>query len=83
MLKQNKKPKWLCDEALFEAETEIKYEGYIKRHLTQLKNELKNESQPININFNYSYLLISRKSVLDDNYKIIKEKVFQDFEKIK
>ena len=53
LLKQNKKPRWLCDEALFEAETEIKYEGYIKRHLTQLKNELKNEAQPININFNY------------------------------
>jgi len=49
-----KKPDWLYLEALFEAETEIKYEGYIKRHLTQLKNELKNESQPIDVCFNYS-----------------------------
>ena len=49
-----KRPDWLYLEALFEAETEIKYEGYIKRHLTQLKNELKNESQPIDVCFNYS-----------------------------
>ena len=48
------KPNWLYFEALFEAETEIKYEGYIKRHLTQLKNELKNESQPIALRFNYN-----------------------------
>ena len=48
------KPDWLYFEALFEAETEIKYEGYIKRHLTQLKNELKNESQPIALRFNYN-----------------------------
>ena len=48
------KPAWLYLEALFEAETEIKYEGYIKRHLTQLKNELKNESQPIALRFNYN-----------------------------
>ena len=47
------KPNWLYLEALFEAETEIKYKGYIKRHLTQLKNELKNESQPIALHFNY------------------------------
>ena len=51
---RNNKPDWLYNEALFEAETEIKYEGYIKRHLTQLKNELKNESQPISIHFDYN-----------------------------
>ena len=49
----------------------------------RLKNIMNDAVKSININFNYSYLLISRKSVLDDNYKIIKEKVFQDFEKIK
>ena len=48
------KPSWLYFEALFEAETEIKYEGYIKRHLTQLKNELKKESQPIALRVNYN-----------------------------
>ena len=52
----------------------------IKRRLRNIMNDA---VKSININFNYSYLLISRKSVLDDNYKIIKEKVFQDFEKIK
>ena len=49
----------------------------------RLKNIMNDAVKSININFNYSYLLISRKPVLDDNYKIIKEKVFQDFEKIK
>ena len=49
----------------------------------RLKNIMNDAVKSININFSYSYLLISRKSVLDDNYKIIKEKVFQDFEKIK
>ena len=49
----------------------------------RLKNIMNDAVKSININFGYSYLLISRKSVLDDNYKIIKEKVFQDFEKIK
>ena len=49
----------------------------------RLKNIMNDAVKSININFKYSYLLISRKSVLDDNYKIIKEKVFQDFEKIK
>ena len=52
----------------------------IKRRLRNIMNDA---VKSININFNYSYLLISRKSVLDDNYKIIKEKVFKDFEKIK
>ena len=49
----------------------------------RLKNIMNDAVKSININFNYSYLLISRKSVLEDKYKIIKEKVFQDFEKIK
>ena len=49
----------------------------------RLKNIMNDAVKSININFNYSYLLIMRKSVLDDNYKIIREKVFQDFEKIK
>jgi ribonuclease P protein component len=37
----------------------------------------------IKINFNYSYLLIARKTVLEDAYKEIKEKIFLDFGKIK
>ena len=35
------------------------------------------------INLNYSYLLIARKTVLDDEYNFIKEKIFKEFEKIK
>ena len=49
----------------------------------RLKNIMTDALKSININFNYSYLLISRNSVLHENYKIITEKVFQDFEKIK
>ena len=37
----------------------------------------------IKINLNYSYLLIARKTVLDDEYKFIKVKIFREFEKIK
>ena len=52
----------------------------IKRRLRNIMNDaIKN----IKINFNYSYLLIARKTVLEDAYKEIKEKIFLDFEKIK
>ena len=37
----------------------------------------------IKINFNYSYLLIARKAVLEENYKDIKEKIILDFKKVK
>ena len=65
--------------------TQKKLGNAVKRNKIKrrLKNIMNDAVKSININFNYSYLLISRKSVLDDNYKIIKEKVFQDFEKIK
>ncbi len=65
--------------------TKKKIGNAVKRNKIKrrLKNIMNDAVKSININFNYSYLLISRKSVLDDNYKIIKEKVFQDFEKIK
>ena len=52
----------------------------IKRRLKNIMNDgVKN----IKINFNYSYLLIARKTVLEDTYKKIKEKIFLDFKKIK
>ena len=37
----------------------------------------------ISINFNYSILVIAKSSMLNNEYKIIKETLFQDFEKIK
>ena len=52
----------------------------IKRRLRNIMNDA---VKSININFNYSYLLIARKTVLEDNYKEIKEKIFSDFKKVK
>jgi len=37
----------------------------------------------LNLNLNYSYLLIARSSVLKDRFEIIKKTLFSDFEKIK
>ena len=52
----------------------------IKRRLRNIMNEaVKN----IKINFNYSFLVIAKPSMLNNEYKIIKETLFQDFEKIK
>ena len=49
----------------------------------RLKNIMNDAVKNIKINFNYSYLLIARKAVLEDEYKEIKEKIFLDFGKIK
>ena len=52
----------------------------IKRRLRNIMNEaVKN----ISINFNYSFLVIAKSSMLNNEYKIIKETLFRDFEKIK
>ena len=43
-----------------------------------------NESlKKIKINLNYSYLLIARKPILEDEYSFIKTKLFREFEKIR
>ena len=52
----------------------------IKRRLKNIINEaVKN----ISINFNYSFLVIAKPSMLNNEYKNIKETLFQDLEKIK
>ena len=52
----------------------------IKRRLRNIMNEaVKN----ISINFNYSFLVIAKSSMLNNEYKIIKKTLFQDFEKIR
>ncbi len=52
----------------------------IKRRLRNIMNEaVKNTS----INFSYSFLVIAKSSMLNNEYKIIKETLFRDFEKIK
>ena len=52
----------------------------IKRRLRNIMNDA---VKKISLNFNYSYLLIARKSVVDDNYETIKKTIFNDFERIK
>ena len=52
----------------------------IKRRLRNIMNEaIKNQ----NINLKYCYLLIARRSVLNEEYKNIKNDLFIDFKKIK
>ena len=36
-----------------------------------------------NLNLNYSYLLIAKKTILDDQYDQIKENLLLDFKKMK
>ena len=40
-------------------------------------------TKKITINFGYSYLVISKPSVLNSEFKNIKETLFREFEKIK
>ena len=51
----------------------------IKRRLRNITNEaVKN----ISINYNYSFLVIAKPSMLNNEYKNIKETLFRDLEKI-
>ena len=52
----------------------------IKRRLRNIMNEA---VKKISINFDYSFLVISKSSMLNNDYKNIKETLFQDLEKIK
>ena len=49
----------------------------IKRRLRNILNEA---VKKISINFNYSFLVIAKSSMLNNEYKLIKETLFQDFE---
>ena len=52
----------------------------IKRRLRNIINEAVKE---ISLNFNYSYLVIAKITVLNDKYTIIKQTLFSDFKTIK
>jgi len=52
----------------------------IKRRLRNIINEA---VKKVEINFDYSFLVIAKSSMLNNEYKIIKETLFQDFAKIK
>ncbi len=52
----------------------------IKRRLRNIINEAIKE---ISLNFNYSYLVIAKITMLNNEYTIIKETLFADFKRIK
>tara|TARA_B110001452_G_scaffold92382_1_gene76137 strand:+ start:159 stop:503 length:345 start_codon:yes stop_codon:yes gene_type:complete len=52
----------------------------IKRRLRNIINEA---VKKISINFNYSYLVIAKITMLNNEYTIIKDTLFEDIKKIK
>ena len=52
----------------------------VKRRLRNIINEA---AKNISINFNYSYLVIAKITMLNNEYAIIKDTLFKDIEKIK
>ena len=52
----------------------------IKRRLRNIMNEA---LKKVSINLKYSYLVIAKPTMLNNEFKIIKETLFQDFEKIR
>ena len=52
----------------------------IKRRLRNIMNDA---YKKISINLNYSYLVIAKATMLNNEFKIIKETLFQEFIKIK
>ena len=49
----------------------------------RLKNMMNDAVKKITLNFNYSYLVIAKNTVLNDEYANIKQALFSDFERIK
>ena len=49
----------------------------------RFKNVLNQAIKKIALNFNYSYLVVAKKTVLNDNYEDIKETLFSNFKKIR
>ena len=52
----------------------------VKRRLRNIMNDL---VKKISINLNLSYLIIAKTTMLNNEYQVIKETLFQDFKKIK
>ena len=52
----------------------------IKRRLRNIMNEA---VKKISLNLNYSYLVITKITMLNEKYAVIKETLFEDFKKIK
>jgi len=52
----------------------------IKRRLRNIMNQA---SKKISLKYNYCYLVLAKRLILNDKYEIIKETLFSDFKKIK
>ena len=52
----------------------------IKRRLRNIVNEA---VKKVSLNYNYSYLVIAKPTMLNNDYKNIKETLFQDLKRIK
>ena len=52
----------------------------IKRRLRNIVNDA---VKKVSVKFDYSYLVIAKSTMLNNEYKNIKETLFQDLEKIK
>jgi len=52
----------------------------VKRRLRNIMNDL---VKKMSINFNLSYLVIAKTTMLNNEYQVIKDTLFQDFKKIK
>ena len=52
----------------------------IKRRLRNIMNDA---VKKVSININYSFLVIAKSSMLNNEYKLIKETLFQELDKIK
>jgi ribonuclease P protein component len=59
--------------------------GAVKRNKVKrrLRNIIDEAVKNISINFNYSYLVIAKITMLNKEYTIIKDTLFQDIKKIK
>ena len=49
----------------------------------QLRNIMNYATKKIKLNLNYSYFIIAKKSILEDQYENIKKTIIVDFKKIK
>ena len=65
--------------------TKKKIGNAVKRNKIKrrLRNIINDAVKKISIKFSYSYLVIAKPTMLNNEYKIIKETLFQDLEKIK
>jgi len=73
--KNHKSEKWSFLEVLDDLETEIKYGGYIKRHLQEIKKQENNEKLKIDKNTNYGLFSgISKEAI--EKLSLVKPETF-------